>query len=392
MKRVLVFIGHYLPATRVGGPVMSTYRMTEAVDGCDFYIYTSETDFKTDLALEGIAEDSWQQRGKANVFYASRGGRKLRVMRRIVSVLNPDAIYLHGFFSRRFTIPVLFLRRFGLLPKVPVILAPRGEFAPGALAIKRLRKKAYLRVAALAGLTRRVIWHATSKEEFRDIKRVQGGEATIVLAPNLPAPPESGAYERHTQKDESMARLVSLSRICEMKNLLGALSALKYCTENVGLDIYGPIEEPDYWDSCQKAIRSLPENVTVSYKGEIAPGSATDVLGQYDALFLPTFGENFGHAIVEAWAAATPVIISDRTPWLDLEAGKTGWNAHPTDYEGFAKIIDRLSRMTEEIHQVHRKASWDKALTLSDNNRDLVKIYQSMLMLDQSEAGGRSDD
>jgi len=284
------------------------------------------------------------------------------------------------------------LRRFGLLPKVPVILAPRGEFAPGALAIKRLIKKSYLRVAALAGLTRRIIWHATSKEEFRDIKRVQGGDAAIVLAPNLPAPPESDAYERHAQKAESMARLVSLSRICEMKNLLGALSALKYCTENVGLDIYGPIEEPDYWDSCQKAIRSLPENVTVSYKGEAAPGKTAEILGRYDALFLPTFGENFGHAIVEAWAAATPVIISDRTPWLDLEADETGWNASPTDYEGFAKIIDRLSRMTEENHQVHRKAAWDKALTLSDNNRDLVKIYQGMLMLDHPSLAGLGNE
>ena len=35
---------------------------------------------------------------------------------------------------------------------------------------------------------------------------------------------------------------------------------------------------------------------------------------EYDLLFLPTKGENFGHVILESMSAGTPVLISDTTP------------------------------------------------------------------------------
>ena len=43
-------------------------------------------------------------------------------------------------------------------------------------------------------------------------------------------------------------------------------------------------------------------------------------------LILPTRGENFGHAIVEMLAASRPVLISDKTPWIDLESLGAGYS------------------------------------------------------------------
>ena len=35
-------------------------------------------------------------------------------------------------------------------------------------------------------------------------------------------------------------------------------------------------------------------------------------------MYLPTKGENFGHAISDSIANSTPVFISDKTPWNEI--------------------------------------------------------------------------
>jgi len=41
---------------------------------------------------------------------------------------------------------------------------------------------------------------------------------------------------------------------------------------------------------------------------------------------MPSQGENFGHTMVEALAAGLPLLISDRTPWKELERQNAGWD------------------------------------------------------------------
>ena len=41
---------------------------------------------------------------------------------------------------------------------------------------------------------------------------------------------------------------------------------------------------------------------------------------------MPTTHENFGHAVVEAWAHGRPVLLSDQTPWRGLAELDLGWD------------------------------------------------------------------
>jgi glycosyltransferase involved in cell wall biosynthesis len=54
-------------------------------------------------------------------------------------------------------------------------------------------------------------------------------------------------------------------------------------------------------------------------------------LASAHALLLPSEGENFGHAIVEAFANGRPVLISKNTPWKNLAAQRAGWDVSHTD-------------------------------------------------------------
>jgi glycosyltransferase involved in cell wall biosynthesis len=324
--------------------------MANGVLGCEFYVFASETDFKSKAILEGISVDRWQERRRARVFYASARHRGPWGLRRVVREVSPDVIYLNGFFARRFTMPVLVLRYLGLIPSLPVILAPHGEFSAGALGLKGVRKGLYLRLARALGLYRDVLWHACSDEEVNAIRRVQGPHARIVEAANFPPVLRTDALARHAHKDSHGCHLIFLSRITPKKNLLGAIEALARVRVPVAFDIYGPNEDAKYWARCEACIRALPTNITARYRGELAPGEVEAVLAQYDAMFLPTLGENYGYVVVESWAAATPVLLSDRTPWTDLEADRAGWTVAPDDAEGFAGRIEGLARMNDVEH------------------------------------------
>ena len=65
-----------------------------------------------------------------------------------------DVLYLNGVFSHRFSIIPIMLRKMHMVPQRPVIIASRGEFSLGALALKPTKKWAFLSLARLMGLYR----------------------------------------------------------------------------------------------------------------------------------------------------------------------------------------------------------------------------------------------
>ena len=76
-------------------------------------------------------------------------------------------------------------------------------------------------------------------------------------------------------------------------------------------------------------------------------------------MFLPSKGENFGHIIMESLAASTPVIISDLTPWKDLENARAMFKSgqiqdafaeegqHKADYALFDYLEGRITQLLD---------------------------------------------
>ena len=371
--KILILGGYYPPAKRAGGPTRSVYEMTRYLSPYAFYVYCRDREFGTREKLPGITSNQWQKKGQAWVFYASFLRRTAPAILQLVENMRPDAIYICSFFAREPTIQLLCLRRMGLVRGVPLILAPHGEFSAGALSLKPKRKRIYLGFAKLLGLGRGLTWHAASPEEVESIRRVVGAKSEVVLAPNFPPAPSAEVVKCHAPKHEGRARLIFLSRISPEKNLLGALEILSRVQAPVCLDIYGPIEDPAYWALCQRSLRELPKHVTTFYRGSVDPDAVSGIMSQYDALLLPTLGENYGYVIVESWASATPVLVSDRTPWTDLEVVRAGWSIPLENPLLFARRIDQLAEMTETEHAEWRSGSLDRLRRLQEE--DLEEAY-----------------
>jgi glycosyltransferase involved in cell wall biosynthesis len=351
MMKVLALTAYYLPGFKAGGPVRSVANLVETLgDEVDFRIITADRDLGDVTPYAGTCGSDWRPVGKAHVLYLPPTRRPTARLAVCARGCKPDLLYLNSFFNVRVCAGPLLLRDCGALPTSSVLIAPRGEFGVGAMAIRSLKKRAYIAALSKSGMLRNVWWHASSEMEREDIARVVGRDARVLVAPNLSDVTKAATSGRLHDKKPGELGLVYLGRISPKKNLLQSFELLSGLPERVRFDIWGPIEDGGYWQRCLRAIERLPENISVTYRGAIEPGSVRSTLATYDALLFPTLGENFGHVIIEALAAGCPVLISDRTPWRNLQSATAGWDLSLADAGGFRRTLTMLLHMKEAAH------------------------------------------
>jgi len=331
-------------------------------DEFDFRIVTSDRDSLDEAPYAGVVVDAWNQVGKAQVYYLSPKNRSMPALARLLSDTPCDVLYLNSFFDPVFTLRPLFARRLGLLPAKPVVIAPRGEFSPGALLLKHWKKAPYKWFASAIGLYRDLTWHASSDHEAVNIRHAMVGTAqrvaiAIAIASDMASLPDAAElkYNAVTRERGEPLRIVFLSRIAQMKNLDFALRVLARVTIPVHFDIFGPIEDKCYWKQCEGLIADLPPNIFVRYEGAVDHLQVASVLESHELFFLPTRGENYSHVIMESLSAGTPVLISDATPWRDLEQAGVGWDLPLDNEQQFADKIHDAAQFSNEAYRLWRK-------------------------------------
>ncbi|WP_010628919.1 glycosyltransferase family 4 protein [Halomonas sp. KM-1] len=384
---VLAFNKFYLPGYKAGGPIRSLVNMVDHLgDKFDFYILTLDHDAGDRNSYQSIQHGKWHHVGKSKVMYLSPEDVSINKLVKIISYLNPAAIYLNSYFDSSFTLRVLLSRRLNRFNSIPIILAPRGEFSAGALGIKSFKKRAYIRMSSVLGLYRNLIWQASSSLEKEDILRslkfVRYDQVKVAV--NLtPIAPFSN-FEPKAREVNSPLKVCFLSRITPKKNLDFALDVLRQVSSKVTFTIYGPKESTLYWVRCESLIEDLPDNITVVYAGEVLPNNVNANLAQHDLFFFPTRGENYGHVIHEALLSGLPVLISDQTPWDDLEAYGIGWSYSLQYSSFFSKKIDDFANMLSEETLNMRKRAMAFAINKSSDSqavRDNIDLFEHAVSL-----------
>lgn len=365
MRVVSVFCmsAFYLPGYKSGGPVRTISALTQHLHKeVEFNILTADRDLLDEHPYPGIIVNEWNDLHYSRVFFASPSKSFVNSFIKCFKETPHDILYLNSFFDFKFTLIPLIARRLGLIPKSVTILAPRGEFSAGALEIKKRKKKLYIFLTKLLGLYKNIIWHASSEYEASDIKRVmnfslKGQMPDIHIACDLTEPLNSMVTEDISNKfsPENPLKICFLSRISPKKNLAFALRILKKLKGEVIFDIYGPIEDSTYWRMCKDLISDMVPNVSINYCGAVENSKVRLVFSKYDLFFFPTRGENFGHVIAESMLAGTPVLLSDTTPWRNLEAIGVGWDLPIDNEQLFIDAIEETRNKTPEEYNQWRK-------------------------------------
>lgn len=352
---ILATIGNYLPGFRAGGPIRSLAHLVDHLsDEFDFRILSTDRDLGDERAYPGVEPDRWVPVGPALVHYTSPAHQGSGAITRLIAQTPHDVLYLNSFFSPRFSIVPLLARRFGRIPRRPTVLAPRGEFSAGALALKAFKKRGYLAAGRAAGLFRDLCWQASSDFEAHDIATVIGPQAEVRVACDLPARLADAPPLHELRGSSGPLRVLFLGRISPMKNLAFALDTLARVRSRVTFNIYGPPEDETYRLLCVQQEAAVPANVEVRWKGSVRPEEVDALMARHDLFFLPTRGENYGHVIAESLAAGTPVLIADTTPWRGLAEAGVGDDLPLSDPAAFAARIEAMASEPAEAALARR--------------------------------------
>jgi glycosyltransferase involved in cell wall biosynthesis len=289
-------------------------------------VLTSDTDLGESGPYKEVPANRWMDRDPGiRIHYASRESLTSKKLEELISGESPDFIYLNSMYSYRFSVlPMKLLWRKKV--HVPVILSPRGMLRESAIKLKSVKKKLFIALLNRLQIPEKIRFHATDGQEKRDILRYFPKAKAVTLIPNFSADlPERIAP---IEKKPGILRCVYISRIMPIKNILFFLKLLNRVPDELQMEftIYGEVEDERYWQQAQKVIYSLQKNITVLYRGPLPHEKVIPGLEANHLFVLPSTGENFGHAIFEAFSAGRPALISDKTPWRGLQNLQVGWD------------------------------------------------------------------
>ena len=369
-KGICIFIDWYLPGYKAGGPIQSVANMVAHLSKHKtFYIVTRNTDYCDDTPYSNITPNTWTKHSdNVFVYYFSADKLNYKSIKKLLKENRFESIYLNGIFSLQFTLmPLRICKKLHL---ENIIVGARGMLAPSALAIKKNKKRFFLSLSKLLGLYNKISFHATNDDEKNYIQQIFGKKHNIFVAPNLAKVTASNTFQTIT-KNANQLSLINVARIAPEKNLLYALEVLLLVKSEITFNIFGPTYNEDYWKQCQQVMATMPANITIHYHGAVDNSKVPQLITGNHAMFMPTHGENFGHIILESLQAARPVIISNLTPWKNLEAQHCGYDLPLSNKQTFANVIEKLAAMNQNEFDALCKSSFAVAQNFSSNTDDL---------------------
>ena len=374
-KTILILCDWFLPGYMAGGPIQSIATLTKQLgDDLNFKIITTDRDFKGVEPYKNITTNCWTTYEGRSVFYISLNQLTPEFLLNLIQSTPHDSIYLNSLFSKHFAINPLKWKQQGKI-KTSVILAPRGMLGDGALAIKPLKKQLFLLASKMFNLFKNITWQSTSTQETIEIKKRIHENSKIHEISNLPNTESENSF---IEKKTGELKIVFISRISEKKNLNFAIEILKEIKEaSIIFDIYGPIEDELYWNNCLTNAKQLPSNISFHYKGILQPKEIGKTISAYHVLILPTQNENYGHIIVETLQHGRIVVLSDNTPWRNLEIEKVGYDIALNDNKQFSEAILSLIKLNQNEFDTMSS----KCITYIQSKLKIEEIKQKYLIM-----------
>ena len=361
-KTILIFIDWYLPGYLAGGPIRSIYNLVNLLkDDYDITIVTSNRDLNSKIPYKGMKKFiSYKKVNDVKVVYLSSYN-----FRDLIKIITSefDLIYLNSMFSFKFTLIPLIIKKITSLSS-KIVLAPRGMLHKEAINQRRRKKNLYLFLTRFLYQQNNILFQATNNHEKNQIESSLSFKPNIVVLQNPIMIPKQKLENINT--NFKILKLLYISRICDHKNLLYVIKSLRNLSKNINgkieLNIFGFIEEEEYWEECKKEIISLPSFIKIRYRGIIQKIDKTEIFENHHFLILMSKSENFGHVIYESLSYGRPVIISDNTPWNEIDKKQCGYVVNLNN-NNLNNIIETALSINQEEYLV----MCDNALQFSKN-------------------------
>lgn len=221
-----------------------------------------------------------------------------------------DLVHVHALFSVPATLTMLLCR----LKGIPYINAPHGLLCAWSLRQSTYKKTAYMRLVERANLNHSSGLHLNSQLEREEIEPLNLTAKTFVIPHGLSVPaPVHDAYQHlriclDLPPDEPI--FLFLSRLHPKKGLDFLIDAIAQLRAHQFTLLIAGSGDSDYEFEIQSLIRDMNLESKIRRVGFITGKEKELFLQGADLFVLTSHSENFGIAVLESLASATPVLIT----------------------------------------------------------------------------------
>lgn len=326
--KILHVVASYLPAIRYGGTIVSVHGLCRALAarGHEVHVFTTSVDgpddspvaHETPIDIDGVTVWYFRSRQLRRLYWSRPLGQALHARMPEFDLLHTHAIYLW---------PLWRAAAEARAAGVPQVISPRGM-----LEKELIERKSALWKAALIGFKERRILegaaaiHVTSEREAEQLTLFGFHLPPLVEIPNGVDTTLVGG-----EVSPAIAGVIAgspfvlfLGRVNWKKGLDRLVAALPLAP-TVRVVVAGNDEE-GYGRQLVAQAQRLGVANRVDFVGAVAGADKTALLRAARALVLPSYSENFGNVIVEAWAAGCPAIVTPEVGLADhIRRRGGGW-------------------------------------------------------------------
>lgn len=303
---ILHVVPTYLPAVRYGGPIYSVHGLCKALAarGHAVDVYTTNVDGAGESAvpigepvvMDGVRVTYFTSKVLRRLYFSPSMAMALRK-----AVRSCDLVHAHSVFLW----PTLAAARIAQRRGVPYVISPRGMLVPSLIRRKsRWLKTAWVELFERRTITRAVAVHVTSQSEGEELKGLHLRPRRLWVTPNGI---ESDAAAPR-EYSETGRDIVFIGRLNWEKGLDRLIPAMAH-VPGVRLVVAGNDEE-NYLPELQALANTHGVLERVSFVGHVSGEAKLDLLRRAALLVLPSYSENFGNVVLEAWAAGRPVVVT----------------------------------------------------------------------------------
>jgi glycosyltransferase involved in cell wall biosynthesis len=281
-----------------------------------------------DLPAAGDAlKDAWELGGVSEVGRA----RHLIYLAEAAYIAERAAAlgvtHMHAHFGTNAASVALLAHRLGGPPYSFTVHGPEEFDAPRALGLSRKMQRAAFTVA-ISHYGRAQLCRWVAPEHWDRIAVVRCGI-------------EPDRYAETKPLAKGPRRLVAIGRLVEQKGFHILLDAMTRMDREVSLTLIG---DGDMRRALEKSAAQRGLNARVTFAGWQDEAAIVTALEGAHGLVVPSFAEGLPMVIMEAMAAARPVIATYVAGIPELvRDGETGWLVPAGDSEALAKAMDSLA-------------------------------------------------
>jgi glycosyltransferase involved in cell wall biosynthesis len=352
--RICLVSSSFYPATFYGGPISATWDLSKklASKGVEIYVSTTNANGSTKLDVE----HNMFLKKQDNLFVKYYNEQIINKISYafIFGIWNDikksDIVYIQYLFHYT----VLFSLLFGMLQNKKIFICPRGSLAIWGMNYKLQYVKKLWVYLFIRPFYKSVIWQASSYLEKEDIKRNFSKARVEIINDGVDfdsfqdfqkISKELLLYKFTKQKFETVSNLFfSMGRLHKIKGfdvLIDAFS--KFSEKNINAKLLIAGGDDGEKEHLEQKISKLRISKSVFLIGEIGFVDKKILLNNCDYFTLSSEFESFGIVVAEALACGKPIVLSNKTPWKDLEINNCGIladNDKESFFNAFVKIVN----------------------------------------------------